>query len=383
MTSWSNSPFPGVVDIGTLGPAGRTLGENTGESRRVVELSNHPGWLLKEYYTPATPTDIRRLDELIELPRRMGSVDLAMVNRATGWPVARVTRGGGTVGVVLPLAPARFSAEFRLPSGKPQVRTLLIDLLAMPDAYLTERGITGQAPRDRMAVCANVAAVGALFERHHLVYLDWSYANIFWSRVDHCVFVIDIDGCSFGPRLQTENINWSDPLVPRKHMAGIEVDRYRVALLTARCLTGRRETPAATAALEALAAQDGTTTEAITRLVVQAVSATSLDGRPKLAELHGALARAVQGSGGTWQPTVEPPPDGVKEWREIRPPAAASAPPDQPPGQPSRPAQPAHPGGSPETGSPETGSPETGAGIVLVVTVVVVLIVILVLVFKH
>src|SRR5262249_35248360 len=139
---------------------------------------------------------------------------------------------------------------------------------------------------------------------------------------------IDIDGCSFGPRLQIENVNWSDPLVPRKHLAGTEVDRYRVALLTARCLTGQREAHAATAALEALAAQDGTTTQAIARLVVQAVSAPSWDGRPPLAGLHGAPARAIRALDGPVPPKTAPGSDGVIGWKTIIRPPAATAQPD-------------------------------------------------------
>ena len=109
-----------------------------------------------------------------------------------------------------------------------------------------QAGLPPQSLTDRISVCASIAARAALFERHGLVYLDWSYANIFWCRGDHSAYVIDLDGCSFGPRPQIQTPSWDDPHVPLGTTAGNESDRYRVALLIARCLTGQRGDPSAT-----------------------------------------------------------------------------------------------------------------------------------------
>ena len=105
-----------------------------------------------------------------------------------------------------------------------------MDVLALPETRQAQIGIPPQSLADRISVCASIAAVGALFERHNLVYLDWSYANVFWSLFDHSAYVIDLDGCSSAastdPVLQLGGSAdaWGEN-------ASSESDRNRMALL--------------------------------------------------------------------------------------------------------------------------------------------------------
>jgi hypothetical protein len=316
MTGWLSSPFPPVSQLKALGPASRTLGENNGQSRRVSELSHNPGWLLKEYQVPAKPGDVARLDSLISLPGRLSRSEQSLVDTATSWPVSRVVSERGTIGVILPLADDRFTSSFQLAGNKKKVRALDFDWLAKPDDSLRAMGLRGQSLVDRLQVCANIAAVAALFEKCGIAYLDWSYANAFWSEHDQAVFVIDVDGCSFGPRPQVESFAWEDPLVPKMQVAGNEVDRYRMALLVARCLTTQRQCEDALTAIGR-----GIVGPQLAHVIVQAMTAQRLADRPPVAALYQALQLDVQGQKGNLAPGPGQGPmtddTGVIRWRKV------------------------------------------------------------------
>jgi hypothetical protein len=151
------------------------------------------------------------------------------------------------------------------------------------------------------------------------VYLDWSYANGFWSTSELAAYVIDIDGCSLGPRLQTETTGWADPLVPLKAMANNEVDRYRVALLVARCLTAERDIEAVLAAGENLA-RSTPSIRGVADHVVRALTATSAAARPSLVELSAALTDALTGipQQRLAQQEMVQPGSGVKSWTPVK-----------------------------------------------------------------
>lgn len=283
MTNWSEGPFDRVERLENL-TLGKSLSENNGQSRRVCVVDTHPGWLFKEYRADVSPADAAQLDRLIEQPATFPPADRELINRNTSWPVTRVIRDSRTIGVILPKAPTSFSTELRTINGRTRTTMLPVDLLALRDERMGRLGLPRPSLDDRVAVCSSIAAVGALFERHGLVYLDWSYANAFWSTSELAAYVIDVDGCSFGPRLQTETTGWADPLVPLKTIASNEVDRYRVALLVARCLTAERDFEAVLAAVETLACST-LSVRGVADHMVRALTVTPAAARPSLVDL--------------------------------------------------------------------------------------------------
>lgn len=333
MTSWSDGPFDRVERLTDL-ELGKSLSENNGQSRRVCVVGTHPGWLFKEYRADVSPADEAQLDRLIEQPTTLRPADRELINRNTSWPVARVITDSRTIGVILPEAPSSFSTELRTINGRTRTTMLPIDLLAIGDERMSQLGLPRLSLNDRVTVCSSIAAVSALFERHGLVYLDWSYANAFWSTSELAAYVIDVDGCSFGPRLQTETTGWADPLVPLKTMANNEVDRYRVALLVARCLTAERDIGAVLAAAESLA-RSAPSIRGVADHVVRALTVTPAAARPSLVELSAALTDAVTGipqqrsaqrglaqrglaqPGSSQQGRVQPG-SGVKGWTPVK-----------------------------------------------------------------
>ena len=196
-----------------LGLFGDSFGQN-GESRRVCPLTSRPGYLFKEYLGPLAPAEAARLDRLVRLTRALTDEQRDFVGRHMSWPTQRVVNDTGqVVGVLLPAAPASYQFTLRLPSGKTQRAPLPVDLLALPGAEQAPLGLPRQTLQQRLQVCASLASAGQLYENLGLVYLDWNYANAFWSVADHTTFVIDMDGCSFGPRPQLQQRGWDDPLV--------------------------------------------------------------------------------------------------------------------------------------------------------------------------
>jgi len=342
--AWSRSPVGRVVRLTEVGALGEKLGENNGESRRVCRMQKYPDWVYKEYPAPVSTDHVQRLTRLIQLPEQMTAAHKALVDEHTSWPVTRVVNAQQqTIGVLMPLAPPTFSAPRQMPSGRTKLKPLEVDVLALTEARQTQMMLPSQTLPDRISICASIAAVGALFERHGLVYLDWSYANVFWSLNDHSAYVIDLDGCSFGPRQQIQSPNWADPLVPRGRQAGNESDRYRAALLIARCLTGMRADLTETrSGLFGLLLRGGATGE-VAGLLIKALGAQSTTERPSIAELSTALEAARNQASRRGGVTISSPgTGGVKQWKPlptrgpVTPMPRVTVPP--PPRVPSRPA---------------------------------------------
>jgi hypothetical protein len=317
VTSWSDGPFDRVERLENL-TLGQSLSENNGQSRRVCVMDTHPGWLFKEYRAEVSSADAAQLDRLIEQPATFPLADRELINRNTSWPVTRVITASRTIGVILPKAPSSFSTELRI-NDRNRTIMLPVDLLALNDGQMSMRGLPRLSLDDRVAVCSSIAAVGALFERQGLVYLDWSYANAFWSTSELAAYIIDVDGCSFGPRLQTETTGWADPLVPFRAMASNEVDRYRVALLVARCLTAERDIEAVLPAVERLACS-APSVQGVADHVVHALTVTPAAARPSLVDLSAALTDAMTGIPHQRWPRQEmvQPGSGVTSWKPVK-----------------------------------------------------------------
>lgn len=358
MSGWSDGPFARVERLTNLG-LGTSISENNGQSRRVCVVDSHPGWLFKEYRSNASDSDVLRLDKLIERPETLKPADRELVDRNTSWPVSRVTRDSHTVGVLMPAAPDTFTTNLRTVNGRTRNTQLPVDLLAIDDDRMSKLGLPRPSLNDRVMVCSSIASVAALFERAGLAYLDWSYANAFWSTTVLAAYVIDVDGCSFRPRLQMETNDWADPLVPRQSMASNAVDRYRVALLVARCLTAERDRGAVLAAVENLA-RSAPSIRGVADHVVHTLTASTTAARPPLVELAAALTNAVTGAPESGGPRTIRSGPGVKGWTPVKPrpghPPTGSIP-RQRPTVPPRPMP--TPGPSPRVSVPRAVTPPT------------------------
>jgi len=288
---WRHSPFPRIMSPDQIRVAGDSLGSG-GESSGVHRLAPpHQDWVFKRYSTPVPSLPLARL---IDHPGRLTPDRRSVVDHHTAWPVARVDDDNGmSVGVVMPAAPDPYWATIRPPSGRSRRRLLDVDLLARDGTRQQQLGLPAQTLTDRLAVCASFTSIAALLEEAGLVYLDWSFANVLWSTADHTAYLIDIDGATFGPRQQIGTHMFDDPLVPMKAPAGVEVDRYRVALLVAWCLTGR--SPDRQRMLEdihTLATTTGPATAAAT-LIERTMQATRPQDRVRVQQLHDALRQAT------------------------------------------------------------------------------------------
>ena len=287
---WSHSPFPRVVAHDQVHTIGSSLGSG-GEASGVHRMAPpYDDWVFKKY---AKPTPSGPLAQLIAYPDRLGPADLEIVNRHIAWPVAQVEEErGSSVGVIMPAAPSKYWTTFDL-LGKPKHQLLELDHLARDAGKQQNIGLPPQTMNDRIRVCAWITSIAALLERSGMVYLDWSFANVLWSTEDHSAYLIDIDSTTFGPRQQIGTHMFDDPLVPMKSTAGLEVDRYRVALLVAWCLTGRSPNyQLMTDDINRLATGRGPAA-AVATLVGRTLTATEVGARIPIGQLRDTLRRAT------------------------------------------------------------------------------------------
>jgi hypothetical protein len=354
---WSAPPAGRITRLGELGDLSEKISEGAGESSYVCKLGRYPGWLYKKYRAPRSAESARRLDQLIGLPGQMSGQDQSVVDEHTAWPAARVVDAASrTTGVLLPMAPEAYKFQPKTPTGRTVEKFLEVDLLALSGSRQRQIGLPPQSLTHRIAVCTSIATAADLLERYGLVYLDWSYANIFWRPADHSAYLIDLDGTSFGPRPQIQTPQWDDPLVPLGTTAGNSSDRYRVALLITTCLTGKRVHDAeARTDLGELRAQSAEV-EQLAELLLMALTAGVPSARPAIARIKAALdaangpapaastsslrdsrAAATSGRG------------GVDSWKPIQRASAASTP------RASRPEEPAP--STPRPSAPSSTTP--------------------------
>lgn len=274
-----------TVPLVQLGELGETVARESGESVGIHRLSGEladSGLLFKRYKKTAVLNGRdAALGELVEFGRSSAAVGRAereVLLGATSWPVAKVTgEGGELIGCLIPEAGKRFRSN----NGKLRE----IDTLAQTDERLAVRGESVTSAQ-RLAACRAVVQVAAALERRGLVYSDWNYANALWCPDDCSVFVIDIDGCR---RKQMPNVfqsGWEDPLTNGIALADTFTDRYRVALLAARCFTGCRELPSVLHAL------DDAKGDTIPSILLDMLWAADRGARPASRSLLAVLAGA-------------------------------------------------------------------------------------------
>jgi hypothetical protein len=241
MRTWSDWPLESVTPLAEVAAKGAKISVENGQSKIVYESRQHPGWLVK-LFKPGFPEEPDAvLDELIALPGTMRPRDLAVVDAAMCWPVSRVVNDRDrTVGVIFAKAPREFFAKMRLLTGTQDCAIEFDQLIENDPARYRQWGWARPTPRERMLVSRNLLEVAALFERYGVVYGDWSYANGFWARETGKVFLIDIDSCGLGTRAWVKSPNWDDPLAEPGTRLDVTTDRYKIAVMVLRCLTGLR-----------------------------------------------------------------------------------------------------------------------------------------------
>lgn len=334
--------LPEPVELDTLGQLSKTPDyAGGGQSTGVWRLPSRPGELFKRYNANyALGMSVTTLDYLIAVPGMLTDrYERGLLTGSTSWPVGRVVHGGQTVGVLVQAAPERFTVTWYSPSARQEKKsTLLLDYLAKPNAYMIERRIPEQHSAQREKICAQLAQIAALLERQQIVYADWSYSNAFWHPGDQSVFLFDIDGCSFGRRPHVATPNFDDPLTPAPDQVDAYVDRYRCALLIARCLTGVRQVDQVVRVLNGMAGD-------VPRTLRHMITSSNRTDRPPLADLAVAFGAVV---------TRGESAAGVSGWRTAPTSTTAAAPTMRRRATPPRRIPPAAP--------PEAAPPPTALG---------------------
>ncbi|GAA0268910.1 hypothetical protein [Cryptosporangium japonicum] len=342
--------YPPVIDLHELGvlPPEADF-DGGGQSRGIWRLPDDRQTLFKRYNAQGPQNaDTGQLDRLIAQPGALPETDRILVSVATAWPVSRVVDGAQTVGVLIPEAPDDLKVVWFSPQARKEPQRydrLPIDYLAKPDTFLSKRLIRSQSPADRLDVCGWIVQLAALFERLGIVYADWSYSNAFWHPIYQTVYLIDLDGCSYGPRKHVVTPGFDDPHTPTSRPVDTFTDRYRMALLVARCVTGLREVSDVVDAMRRVP-----DTWAVTLLGM--LTAPDRRARPSAADLLAALrpepapSGSSANSGTATSSGADRSATGVVSWKPRRPATSVpvssvpvSSPPEAPP--PSTPGSPA------------------------------------------
>jgi hypothetical protein len=299
-----------MVNIAEVQDRGTIIAEHSGESRIIYEIIGRPRWLVKLYIYRLSAERARELEDLIVLPARMNDTDRALIDSTVAWPVAQVVDNGSTVGVIIAKASDQFFASITTLPGRVRRIPLEFDHLAMPEEDYAHRGLDPPSPGDRLRMVRKIVAVGELLERYGIVFGDWSYSNEFWAEKSHEVFVIDVDPCGFTKRPWVESNRLADPLVPDGDCITTYTDRYKLAVLTVRGLTGVRSNEAA-AVRRLPASVHGS---ALQQVLTKTLTATTLQDRPVVRRLLEALddacrqlaAREATENFGYGMPSLEP-----------------------------------------------------------------------------
>ena len=343
-------PLQQAVRLADLGPLAEPVSENNGQAVAIRPLSDHPGWLAKIYRPGKGPEDARRLDLLISAPSTLPDADRATLYAGSCWPAARIFEPGNPVhGCVIPVAPEHFRGELRR-AGHSERRFVEIDWLAKPDESIQRIGLPRPGHEGRLAACDGLTALAAILEKLSLVYSDWSFSNAFWSPNQRSVYLIDIDGCRLDQMPDIHQPNWADPLTPQGTDADRYTDRYRLGLLTAKCLTGLRNNAQA---FHAVSTWSWPSQPALPEVLLDMLLATDREQRPSAAQLRNAL------SGG---PYLRPVPRPVRAALPELPPGMAPSP------QPGAVAAAPNPG--PLTTSPKPDQPSERTVLVALVTII-------------
>lgn len=316
------------VELTTMGTLAAPVGGDNGESQGVYPLAGRPDRLVKVYKPHcATAADANRLDWLISLADRACAADRALLRTRSCWPLERVTDGASQAyGVLLPRAPDKFETTMLIGDRTRPIQLVLDFLVYSPEKCLRHR-IPMPTFEQRLRICADIVAVADFLERNEAVYGDWSYANAFWCGTDHSGYLIDVDGCGHRRRRSVATHNWEEPVPAPTGMADNLTDRYGVALLLVRCLTGIRDIGPALLRLRQLAMVHRASD--LFTLVHKGTTTPVREERPPVGALLDALRRTMSGAdSGTAMPWVPDDEAGRRHPSRVpsRPPARPSPP---------------------------------------------------------
>jgi hypothetical protein len=182
------------------------------------------------------------------------------------------------------MAPEQYRAELRRGEFSER-RFVEIDWLAKSDESIRGVGLPPPGFAGRLAACRQLTELAAILESLGLVYSDWSFSNAFWSPDQRSVYLIDVDGCQPKKMSDIHQPNWADPLTPPGTDADEYTDRYRLGLLVAKCMTGRRDAHA----FHTVAASPWQNQPAVSEVLLDMLLATDRERRPSAAQLSQAL----------------------------------------------------------------------------------------------
>lgn len=205
----------------------------------VFRLARPAGLLLKLYHHDVDVL-ADELGRLIALPAGIGSADQALIRGMTAWPAGRVFHRRRCVGLLMREAPARFATVL---AGR--WRPLELQFLLYPRrAMWAELVLPTDTERRWLAV--RYLRLFQVLHRHDVLVGDVSMRNLLWTLTDGPgVFAIDCDGFRIAGRppavRPADTVGWADP-VARPGEVSLDIDRYKLALLTLRLLTGDHAT---------------------------------------------------------------------------------------------------------------------------------------------
>ena len=163
-------PVPPAIPLTDLRPtAGRTLTIFHGGTAAVEEVEYRgSAALFKRYQVNASAA---ALTKLIRWGRNLPIADRATLRKIAAWPKARVYDGNRLVGLLVPLAPARFIAD-----GTPRS----LDMLADDE-------------RVKLAAFGHLIAAVTWFHDHEVVVNDLAAPNILVTETGDGVHLVDCD----------------------------------------------------------------------------------------------------------------------------------------------------------------------------------------------
>lgn len=325
-----------------------------------IHRTTDPRYVFKKYFDPSKAPDVKDLERLVEIGRRVlvidgkkpGDVPESSVN----WPVdLQLDRAGQVAGVILPLIPPTFFNDFG-------VRTL--DFLIM-------RRAEPPAAAERVALLLRMAEILTFVDHRGLLHGDINAKNLAWTTSPHPVmYLIDCDGIlpqQPSPSKGVSAAGWTDPrvlerLVPAHDRAS---DHYAVALAMYRglLLTPGNLEKNASGRWKAPQNIPAGVDRRIADLILAGVDPLDPEVRPAPEHWRDALSQ-VYLPGGRWDaaqlatlpeggaPAARPSPDPVQQFSKLPPIAPTTTRPAPPlvrpsPPPPARPAPPPPPRSAP------------------------------------
>ena len=252
------------------------ISEHNGQAIAVRPLTDHPGWLAKLYRPDQHPEDAHRLDLLISAPGTLPEADRAALYAghvlARG-PDPRARQPGRRLRD--PDGAEQYRAELRRGEFSDR-RFVEIDWLAKSDESIRRVGLPARASAGRPAACRRLDELAAILEG-----LGLSLGLVVLQRLLEPGPALRLPDRRRGSQPEKmpdlHQPNWADPLTPPGTDADRYTDRYRLGLLVAKCLTGRRDADA----FHTVAASPGRTSPPSAEVLLDMLLAPTASAGPR------------------------------------------------------------------------------------------------------